>query len=85
MRSLQIAAVEKNDCDLDASCAIQQWELNSTAVTKQQIYSDKNRNAIPRNKAELALSPAEFEVIGRSAVKEAVEQVSLERAPLINA
>ncbi len=28
--------------------------------------------------------PARFEAIVRSAVKEAVEQVSLERAPLIN-
>ncbi len=46
---------------------------------------DKNRNAIPRNEAEVALSPAEFEATVRSAVKEAVEQISLERAPLINA
>ncbi len=46
---------------------------------------DENRNAIiPRNKAEVALQPARFEAIVRSAVKEAVEQMSLERAPLIN-
>ncbi len=45
---------------------------------------DENRNAIPRNEAEVALLPERFEVIVRSAVKEAVEQVSLERAPLIN-
>ena len=46
---------------------------------------DENRNAIiPRNKAEVALQPARFEAIVRSAVKEAVEQVSLERVPLIN-
>jgi hypothetical protein len=81
-----MAAVENNDCgDFDASCGIQQWELDSAAVTEQQIYSDENRNAIPRNKAEVALLPAEFEAVVRSAVKEAVEQVSLERAPLINA
>ncbi len=42
---------------------------------------DENRNAIPRYKAEVA--PAEVEAIVRSAVKEAVQQVSLERAPLI--
>jgi hypothetical protein len=41
------AAVENNDCDVDASCGIQQWELDSAAATKQQIYSDENRNAIP--------------------------------------
>jgi hypothetical protein len=77
--------VENNDCDVDASCGIQQWELDSAAATEQHIYSDKNRNAIPRNKAEVALAPAEVEAIVRSAVKEAVQQVSLERAPLINA
>ncbi len=79
------AAVENNDCDVNASCGIQQWELDSAAATKQQIYSDENRNAIPRNKAEVALAPAEVEPILRSAVMEAVQQVSLERAPLINA
>ncbi len=73
------AALENNDCDFDASCGIQQWELDSAAATKQQIYSDENMNPIPRNKAEVALLPARFEVIVRSAVKEAVEQVSLER------
>ncbi len=46
---------------------------------------DENRNAIPRNKAEVALAPTEVKAIARSAVKEAVQQVSLERAPLINA
>ncbi len=76
--------MENNDCDFGASCGIQQWELDSAAVSKQQIYLDKNRNAIPRNKAEVALLPARFEAIVRSAVKEVVEQVSLERAPLIN-
>jgi hypothetical protein len=50
----------------------------------QQIYLDENRNAIPRNEAEVALLPARFETIVRSAVKEVVEQVSLERVPLIN-
>ncbi len=45
---------------------------------------DENRNAIPRNEAEVILLPARFEAIVRSAVKEAVEQVSLERASLIN-
>ncbi len=78
------AAVENNDCDSDASCGIQQWELDSAAATKQQTYSDENKNAIPRNKAEVALLPARFEVIVISAVKEVAEQVSLERAPLIN-
>ncbi len=79
------AAVENNDCDFNSSCGIQQWELDSDAATKQQIYSDENRNAIPRNKAEVALLPARFEAIVRSEVKEALQQVSLERAPLINA
>jgi hypothetical protein len=79
------AAVENNDCDVNASCGIQQWELDSAAATKQQIYSAENRNAIPRNKTEVALAPAEVEAIVRSAVKEAVQQLSLERAPLINA
>ncbi len=76
--------MENNDCDFNASCGIQQWELASSSVTKQQIYSDENRNAIPRNKGEVALLPARFETIVRSAVKEVVEQVSLDRAPLIN-
>jgi hypothetical protein len=79
------AAGENNYCDVDASCRILQWELDSAAATKQQIYLDENRNAIPRNKTEVALAPAEVEVIVRSAVKEAVQQVFLERAPLINA
>ncbi len=79
------AAVENNDCDVNASCGIQQWELDRAAATAEQIYSDENRNAIPRNEAKGALSPAEFEAIVKSAVKEAVQQVSLERAPLINA
>ncbi len=79
------AAAENNDCDVDASCGIQQWELDTAVATEQQIYSDENRNAIPRNKAEVALLPAEFEAIVRSAVKEVVQQVSLERGPLINA
>ncbi len=78
------AAVENNDCDFHASCGIQQWELDSAAATKQQINLDENRNAIPRNETEVALLTARFEAIVRSAVKEAVEQVSLERAPLIN-
>ncbi len=79
------AAVENNDCDVNASCGIQQWELDSATETKQQIYLDENRKAIPRNKAEVALLPAEVEAIVRSAVKEAVQQVSPESAPLINA
>jgi hypothetical protein len=79
------AAVENNDCDVDASCGNQQWVLDSAAAIKQQIYSDENRNATHRNKAKVALLPAEFEAIVTSAVKEAVQQVLLERAPLINA
>jgi hypothetical protein len=39
---------EKNDCDFDSSCGIQQRELDSAAATEQQIDSDENRNAIPR-------------------------------------
>jgi hypothetical protein len=78
------AAVENNDCDFNASCGIQQWEFDSASATKEQIYSDEKRNAIPRNKAEVSLLPAKLEVIVRSAVKEALEQVSLDRAPLIN-
>jgi hypothetical protein len=31
------AAVENNDCDVDASCGIQQWELDSAAAIEQQI------------------------------------------------
>jgi hypothetical protein len=31
------AAVENNDCEFDASCGIQQWELDNAAATKQQI------------------------------------------------
>ncbi len=75
--------MENNDCKVDASCGIQQWELDSAAATKQQNYSDENRNAIPRNKAKVALAPAEVKAIVRSAVKEAVQQLFLERAPLI--
>jgi hypothetical protein len=75
--------VEKNDCDVNASCGIQQWELDSAAATEQQIYLDENRNAIHRNKAEVALAPADVEAIVRSAVKEAVQQLSLENVPLI--
>jgi hypothetical protein len=33
-------AVENNDCDFDASCGIQQWELDSAAATEQQINLD---------------------------------------------
>ncbi len=55
------AAVENNDCDANASCGIQQWELDSTAATEEQIYLDENRNAIPMNKSEVALAPAEVE------------------------
>ncbi len=76
--------MENNDCDVDASCGIQQWELDRAAATKQQIFLDEYRNAIPRYKAEVALAPAEVEAIVRSAAKEAVQQVSLESAPLIN-
>ncbi len=79
------AAVENNDCDVDASCGIQQWDLDSAAATKHIIYSDENRNAIPRNTTEIAIAPAKIEAIVRSAVTEAVQQVSLERVPLINA
>ncbi len=32
------AAVENNYCDVNASCEIQQWELDSAAATKQQMY-----------------------------------------------
>ncbi len=72
----------------------QQWKtmtvmlmhpVEFSSATKHQIYSDENWNAIPRNEAEVALAPAEVEAIVRLAVKEAVQQVSLERAPLINA
>ncbi len=79
------AAVENNDCDVNTSCGIQQWELDRAAATKQQIYLDENMNAIPRYEAEVALAPAEVKAIGRSAVKEVVQQVFLERAPLKNA
>ncbi len=77
-----------NDSDVAFSSGIQQWELVSTAVTEQQLYSVENLHASPRIEAEVALAPvqqAEFERIVRLAVNEAVQQVSVQRADMMNA
>jgi hypothetical protein len=41
------AAVENNDSDVNASSGIQQWESNSAAATKQQLYSVEIMHASP--------------------------------------
>ena len=52
-------AVENNDSDVNFSSGIQQWELNSTAATKQQLYLVENMHAYPRIGAEVALAPVQ--------------------------
>ncbi len=53
------APVENNDSDVNFSSGIQQWELNSTAATKQQLYLVENMHAYPRIGAEVALAPVQ--------------------------
>jgi hypothetical protein len=47
------APVENNDSDVDCFSGIQQWELDSTLATEQQLYLAKNMHASPRIKAEV--------------------------------
>jgi hypothetical protein len=68
--------------------SIQQCELDSSAATKQQLYLVENMHASPRIGAEVALAPdqqTELERIVRLAAKEAVQQVYIQRADIINA
>ncbi len=79
---------ESNDNDVIFSSGIQQWELDGTAATEQQLYLVENMHASPRIGAEVALAPVqqtELERIVRLAVNKAVQQVSVQRADMINA
>jgi hypothetical protein len=70
------------------SGCIQQWELDSAAATKQQLYLVENMHASPKIEAEVALAPiqqTELERTVRLAVNEVVQQVSVQRANMINA
>ncbi len=81
-------AVENNDSDVDASSGIQQWELDIAAATKQQLYLVENMHASPRIEAKVAFAPVqwpELERIVRLAVNEVVQQVSVQRAKMMNA
>jgi hypothetical protein len=53
------ALVENNDSDVIFSSGIQQWELDNTAATKQQLYLVENMHASPRIGAEVALAPVQ--------------------------
>ncbi len=80
--------MENNDSDVHFSSVIQQCELDSTEVTKQQLYLVENMHSSPRIVAEVALAPVqqtELERIVRLAVNKAVQQVSVQRANMINA
>jgi hypothetical protein len=82
------APVENNDSDFDFSSGIQQWELNSAAATEGQLYSVKNMHASLRIGAKVALAPVqqtELKRIVRLAVNKMVQQVSVQRADMINA
>ncbi len=82
------AQVENNDSDVNFSSGVQQWDLDSAAATKQQIYLVENMHASPRIGAGVALIPvqqAELERIVRLAVNKAVQQVSVQRANMTNA
>ncbi len=62
--------------------------MDSTAATKRQLYLIEHMHASPRIRTEVALAPVqrtELEKIIRLAVNEAVQQVSVQRANLINA
>ncbi len=79
--------MENNDSDVNASSGIQQWELDSAAVTEQQLYLVENMHASPRIGAEVALAPFQ-ETVKRNvrlAINEVVQQVSIQRANMINA
>jgi hypothetical protein len=79
--------VENIDNHVNFSCGIQQWELDSAAVTKQQLYWVENMHASPRIGAEVALAPVqqtELETFVRLAVNKAVQQVSVQGASMIN-
>ncbi len=81
-------AVENNDSDVNFSSGIQQWELDSAAATKQQLYLVENMHASPRIGAEVALAPVqrtELERIVRLAVNKVVQQVPAQSSDMINA
>jgi hypothetical protein len=82
------APVENNDNDVNFSSGIQQWELDSAAATEQQLYLVVNMHASQRIGAEVALAPVqqtELERIVRLGVNKAMQQVSVQRANMINA
>ncbi len=53
------APVENNDRDVGFSSGIQQWDLDSTAVTKQQLYLVEKMHVYPRIGAEVSLAPVQ--------------------------
>ncbi len=62
--------------------------MDSTATTEQQLYLVENMHASSRLGAEVTLTPVkqtELERIVRLAVNKAVQQVSVQRADMINA
>ncbi len=72
--------MKNNDSDVDFFSGSQQWESDSTAATKQQLYLVENMHASPRIRAQIALAPVqetELERIVRLAVNKAVQQVSI--------
>ncbi len=80
------APVENNYTYADFSSGIQQWESDSAAATKQQLYLVEKMHASPSIGAEVSLAPVqqtELEWIVRLAVNEAVQQVSVQRADMI--
>jgi hypothetical protein len=48
------ALVENNDSDVDFSSGIQRWDLDSTAVTKQQLYLVEKMHVSSRIGGEVA-------------------------------
>ncbi len=82
------ALVGNNDSDVVFSSGIQKRESDSAAATEQQLYLVENMHASPRIRSEVALAPVqqiELERIVRLAVNKAVQQVSVQRADMINA
>ncbi len=63
--------------------------MDSTATTKQQTYLVENMHASPRIRAEVALAPVQQTELEkknvRLAVNEVMQQVSVQRANMINA
>jgi hypothetical protein len=57
--SPQHGAPVENDSDVDFSSGIQQWDLDSTAVTKQQLYLVEKMHVSPRIGGEVALAPVQ--------------------------